>query len=74
MKEKIKKNKEKIKKSKEKLAKLFNVSTTKLHRKKLKNNGVIDKYFIGTKVCEAYCVDIKTFNNLIPLLTFYYQQ
>ncbi len=34
MKEKIKKSKEKNKKTKKKLAKLFNVSTTKLHRKK----------------------------------------
>jgi hypothetical protein len=42
--------------------------------KKLKIMELMDKYFIGTKVCEAYCVDIKNFNNLIPLLTFYYQQ
>ena len=34
----------------------------------------IDKYFIEKNVCEAYCVDIKNFNNLIPLLTFYCQQ
>jgi hypothetical protein len=33
-KEKNKKNKEKIQKNEEKLAKLSNVSTTKLHRKK----------------------------------------
>jgi hypothetical protein len=40
MQEKIKKNKEKNKKNEEKLEKLFNVSPKKLHKKKLKNNGV----------------------------------